>query len=224
MLKIRNTSKGFTLIELLVVISIIGVLSSVVLSSLNTARAKARDSVRLSDLAQMQRALEIYRNNHDQYPSTCMISGTHQPTQKCSFSNGNQSPAKFYSCGPGAKTTSGANSYIPLLTPEFYTELPLDPSRGNDPSSSRCYVYQSNGTDYSLWSLMSAETFDVRPFTYIQPNYPNYFYHGGTSELERTTTLQATNRRHDPAPTFSGGSCDDSNKWNPNRAPYPVCW
>ena len=53
-------SRGFTLIELLVVIAIIGLLSSVVLASLNEARQKARDARRIADLKQMQVALELY--------------------------------------------------------------------------------------------------------------------------------------------------------------------
>lgn len=52
--------KGFTLIELLVVIAIIGVLASVVLASLNTARRKSRDARRVSDIKQIQMALELY--------------------------------------------------------------------------------------------------------------------------------------------------------------------
>ena len=51
---------GFSLIELLVVIAIIGILSSVVLASLNSARAKGRDGKRVSDLKQLQLALELY--------------------------------------------------------------------------------------------------------------------------------------------------------------------
>lgn len=61
-------SKGFTLIELLVVIAIIGMLSSVVLSSLNTARKKSRDARRLADFKQLQTALELYYSDNVAYP------------------------------------------------------------------------------------------------------------------------------------------------------------
>jgi len=55
----KNTKRGFTLIELLVVIAIIGILSSVVLASLNTARVKARDAARLSDVNQMVKIMAL---------------------------------------------------------------------------------------------------------------------------------------------------------------------
>jgi len=61
-------NKGFTLIELLVVIAIIGILSSVVLASLNSARAKSRDAKRVSDIKQLQLALELYFDDNGQYP------------------------------------------------------------------------------------------------------------------------------------------------------------
>ncbi len=63
-----SPTRGFTLIELLVVIAIIGVLSSVVLASLNTARKKGRDARRIADIKQLQLALELYYDSYGFYP------------------------------------------------------------------------------------------------------------------------------------------------------------
>lgn len=62
-------NKGFTLIELLVVIAIIGILSSVVLASLNSARQKSRDARRVADVKQIQLALELYFDSNANYPT-----------------------------------------------------------------------------------------------------------------------------------------------------------
>jgi len=59
--------KGFTLIELLVVIAIIGILATIVMVSLNTARAKARDARRISDIRQLQLALQMYYDANGSY-------------------------------------------------------------------------------------------------------------------------------------------------------------
>ena len=64
----NKTTLGFTLIELLVVIAIIGLLASVVLLALNSARAKARDARRVADIRQMVTALELYYNDNSGYP------------------------------------------------------------------------------------------------------------------------------------------------------------
>lgn len=65
---IKNRTQGFTLIELLVVIAIIGILSSVVLASLGTAREKARDATRISDMKNIQLALELFFDSNQGYP------------------------------------------------------------------------------------------------------------------------------------------------------------
>lgn len=64
-----DEKQGFTLIELLVVISIIGLLSSIVLTSVNSARVKARDARRRADMKQVQTALEFYFDSNNAYPS-----------------------------------------------------------------------------------------------------------------------------------------------------------
>ena len=67
----RKEQSGFTLIELLVVIAIIGILASVVLASLNSARGKARDAKRKSDVHQITTAINLYLLQHQRGLAVC---------------------------------------------------------------------------------------------------------------------------------------------------------
>ncbi len=80
-MKMSNTiyknpyAKGFTLIELLVVIAIIGVLVTIVLASLNSARTKGQDAVRIADVKSLEAALELYYNDNNTYPQSPVGNG-----------------------------------------------------------------------------------------------------------------------------------------------------
>lgn len=63
----KNFKKGFTLIELLVVIAIIGILSSIVLASLSSARTKGEDAAIKANLANMRAQAELYYANNNGY-------------------------------------------------------------------------------------------------------------------------------------------------------------
>jgi prepilin-type N-terminal cleavage/methylation domain-containing protein len=72
----KTNQKGFTLIELLVVIAIIGLLSTLSIVALNSARARARDARRLSDIQQIQSALEMFYNDANSYPTAVTAGST----------------------------------------------------------------------------------------------------------------------------------------------------
>ena len=74
-LKQQKNSSGFTLVELLVTIAIIGILSAVVLTSMSGARNQAKDGRRVSDIKQIQLALELYYDIHKAYPVDTAMTG-----------------------------------------------------------------------------------------------------------------------------------------------------
>jgi len=122
--------KGFTLIELLVVIAIIGLLAALAVVALNTARAKARDSKRLSDIRQIQTALEMYFADQSTYPSGASLTLGGQ----C-ISNG----------GGIASPCSGTTTYMSIV--------PTNPTPATDGGCANAgYVYtqRDTGASYTI--------------------------------------------------------------------------
>ncbi len=64
---------GFTLIELLIVIAIIGVLSSIVLTNINSARAKSRDAKVKQEFNSVKTALTLYYDKYNRYPNEVSV-------------------------------------------------------------------------------------------------------------------------------------------------------
>lgn len=87
-----ENKNGFTLIELLVVISIIGLLASVVMASVNSARVKARDAKRKAEMREFTQGFEFYYDSYGRYPpyrasSSCGGNRGDWATSMCSNSN-----------------------------------------------------------------------------------------------------------------------------------------
>lgn len=147
----KRRQRGFTLIELLVVISIISLLSSVVWANLNSAKAKARDAKRLSEIKQLQNALILYASDHgDVYPDD-----NNTWPNDCSGSS-------------GLKTFLNS-----LLVPNYLPKIPTDPNYPNDPWP-QCYYYKSNSNCYTGDPVHSfILVFQTESATYNLPSWNN---------------------------------------------------
>ncbi len=139
--------KGFTLIELLVVISIIGLLSSVVLASLNTSRQKARDSKRISQIKEIQKALELYFAKYDSYPYGANITdggGNAVGTEDGRSDSCQNAP----SSASGYPLGTWDWAMQKLVDEKFLPSIPRDPlNSGFGDNDSKCFKYASYTSD-----------------------------------------------------------------------------
>ena len=122
--------RGFTLIELLVVIAIIGLLSTLAVVALNNARAKSRDAKRVSDIKQIQTALELYYNDLNGYPATLTACTTGLGTTGCKT----------------LSTTAAGFGDTPT-EPTYMGQVPANPA-----PNGAAYVYTQigSGTGYTI--------------------------------------------------------------------------
>jgi prepilin-type N-terminal cleavage/methylation domain-containing protein len=125
---LRNKNqKGFTLIELLVVIAIIGLLASVVLLALNSARSKSRDAKRIADIRQVSSAFELFFNDKNSYPTTSTasaldaINGTASSLANYIAPTPTAPTPADGSCQP---TGQGTNQYFMLVNGAGNTPVP----------------------------------------------------------------------------------------------------
>lgn len=122
--------RGFTLIELLVVIAIIGILSAVVLASLNTARNKGADAAIKSNLQTIQTQAELfYDNNGNKYNTdgstaqalgACPASGNTMFNSESTIKNAIASA--FNAVGATIATTT---CYMNAAGTEYFIQVPL---------------------------------------------------------------------------------------------------
>lgn len=96
----NTKTKGFTLIELLVVIAIIGILSSVVLASLNTARNKGTDAAIKAEMSNVRAGMEVFYDGSSTY-----VGGTSSSAVTSSWTS---MAAKATSVGGTASSTGYA--------------------------------------------------------------------------------------------------------------------
>lgn len=119
---------AFTLIELLVVIAIIGLLATISIVALSSARSKSRDMRRLSDIKQLQTAIEIYYQYNGYYPQYITSS-------RCN--------------------TNINNSLSGLVSLGLMAKIPNDPAYRLSPNPRQCYEYMGIGQadNYSFTSI-----------------------------------------------------------------------
>lgn len=150
--------KAFSLIELMVVIGIIAVLSAVIMSNYSQAKAKSRDSKRISDIAKIQLALAQFYDRCNAYPKTIDL---------------NYADPQAYTCP--------TNTDVSLKN--FITVMPNDPLT-DQPYG---YYYEPGGLEYYFIEDWAWEPTDYQLFTTLELSSPVLKDRAGYNTLDGWT-------------------------------------
>ena len=140
----KKTARGFTLVELLVVIAIIAILAAIVVLIINPLELmkRSRDAARLTDLANLQQAINVAVQESTQSGQNMACSGV---TGDCT---GNSSTGTRVTNGTGwVKVNLGAQKSVSVPT------LPIDPINSTDYH----YTYCGNGEDWEIKTVLESD-------------------------------------------------------------------
>ncbi len=140
----KTTLPGFTLVELLVVLALIGLLSTLAVILLQSARAKMRDSVRLKDLSLLQNTLDLYYRDRSAFPPA--------PGNGLVLGGSNSSCLN----ATGFNSSGCENPYL--------AQVPADPVGQN------AYVYTSASSSYAITATLEAQTDNFKGTVVVTPS------------------------------------------------------
>ncbi len=140
----KKTARGFTLVELLVVIAIIAILAAVVVLIINPIELtkRSRDAARLTDLANLQQAINVAAQEATASGAAILCSGTTAPCQGDSKADGRASDGSGW-----VKVNLSAQKSVSVPT------LPIDPI--NDDTYK--YSYYSDGNAWEINAVLESD-------------------------------------------------------------------
>ncbi len=134
-----TNQKGFTVVEVLIVVLIIGLVGTLAVVAVNSARTKQRDAVRLSNVRQVQSALEDYFNESNAYPP-----GTELPL-------GDSSQSVCLGTGGFAASCSGDGSvFLRVVVGTIDNGLDGKSTCGSPARDAFCYSAQDDASSYGI--------------------------------------------------------------------------
>jgi type II secretion system protein G len=167
-MKSMRSNRGFTLIELLVVVAIIGLLASIVIASLNSARIKGRDARRVADIKQISLALEMYNDANSQYP--IIDSAANLGSYLASIPTDPKTPATayLYASLQGSATNPVCGSYHLGTTLEQVGSASLSSKAGKSNATGAYPAFDGvvctgSAADFDGTVATAPQVFDIRP-------------------------------------------------------------
>lgn len=131
--------KGFTIVELLIVIVVIGILAAITIVAYNGVQQRARDSKRQSDIAVLQKALEMYHVDNGGYPAC--------------------SPTAYQPGNGRGSCYSDTAGFVSALVPKYISESPKDPDSTGD--SRYRYFYGSEKTSDTTYRASADDNYII---------------------------------------------------------------